>query len=290
MARRSKRSQRGYPEIHIGSWQEFVGQVTSGRFQNWAFRGQPGSGWPLESSLSRIFRTRRIHPNVWPEQEERIIRVFRRKGHLLLQHVPASESTFEWVALMQHHGAPTRLLDFTWSPYVAAFFALEPSEGESAVWAVNSRRLLRQEEAGIAPVNFAELAWTGPDGRPTVSVNPRLKEVFEHVYLQGTHPVVAIADPEMMNHRLVAQQGTFLIPGRLDRPIDQLLAAYEDDGPGLIAKLVLDERVRDVGMRELLNMNITSATLFPGLDGLARSMAYEIEFHWDVDPRTGQRY
>ena len=38
---------------------------------------------------------------------------------------------------MQHHGAPTRLIDFTWSPYVAAFFALERATGDAAVWAVN---------------------------------------------------------------------------------------------------------------------------------------------------------
>jgi hypothetical protein len=289
MPRVDRKSPAGYPEIKIGSWNEFISQVTSGKFQSWAFRGQAKSTWPLESSLSRIFRTRHIHRSVWPEQEERIIRVFRRKGHLLLQHVPSAESTFEWIALMQHHGAPTRLLDFTWSPYVAAFFALEPAEAESAVWAVNSRTLLRQEETGISPVNLPELAWTGIDGRPTVSVNPRLKEVFERIYLQGKHPVVAIADPEMMNHRLVAQQGTFLIPGRLDQSVDKLLAAYRE-GDGLIAKLRLDPAVRSEGMRELLNMNITDATLFPGLDGLARSMSYEIEFHWDVDPRTGKRY
>ena len=47
---------------------------------------------------------------------------------------------------MQHHGAPTRLLDFTWSPYVAAFFALVHTTKQAAVWAVNPKRLVNVTE------------------------------------------------------------------------------------------------------------------------------------------------
>jgi hypothetical protein len=43
-------------------------------------------------------------------------------------------------------------------------------------------------------------------------------------------------------------------------------------------------------MRELYRMNITYATLFPDLDGLAKSLAYELEFHWAYNPRTMERY
>jgi hypothetical protein len=48
--------------------------------------------------------------------------------------------------------------------------------------------------------------------------------------------------------------------------------------------------MRNQGMRELYRMNITYATLFPDLDGLARSMAYELEFHWAYNPRTMEPY
>ena len=230
-----------------------------------------------------------IHRSVWAAQESRIIHIFRRKAHLLLQHLPDRGSLFEWVALMQHHGAPTRLLDFTWSPYVAAFFALEQAEAESTVWAICSRKLLRQEQLGIAPVRMEDVPHIRIEGKPAVTVDPRLKEVFDRVYLPGTVPIVAIAEPDIMNQRLIAQQGTFLVPGRLDRPIEQMLADYQESD-SLCVKLVLEPGVRDRAMRELLNMNITNATLFPGLDGLARSMAYEFEFHWDFDPRTGEQY
>lgn len=53
-----------------------------------------------------------------------------------MEHVPADADTFQWLALMQHHGAPTRLLDFTWSPFVSAFFALERATKDAAIWAI----------------------------------------------------------------------------------------------------------------------------------------------------------
>ena len=273
----------GHREIRIRSWSEFVQLVTSGEFRDWAFRGQQSAGWTMESSLSRHLLKRRIHRSLWQEQEERIIRIFRRKAHLFLQHLPDSNDTFEWIALMQHHGAPTRLLDFTWSPYVAAFFALEHAEDRAAVWAINSKKLLRQRHPGadFLPPKVV-------DGLEFVTLDPRQQGVFERVFLPGTAPVVGIADPEMMNQRLIAQQGTFLIPGRLDKPVESILHGYEDSH-SLLAQFILYPEVRDEAMRELLNMNITNATLFPGLDGLARSMTYELEFHWDFDLRNGER-
>jgi hypothetical protein len=58
----------------------------------------------------------------------------------------------------------------------------------------------------------------------------------------------------------------------------------------ILAKFVLANSVREQGMRELYRMNITFATLFPDLDGLARSMGYELEFHWAYNPRTMEKY
>ena len=69
---------------------------------------------------------------------------FRRAYYQYAQHIPASESVIEWISLMQHHGAPTRLLDFTYSIYVAAYFALESADSDCAVWAVRAPWALEQ--------------------------------------------------------------------------------------------------------------------------------------------------
>jgi hypothetical protein len=71
-------------------------------------------------------------------------------------------------------------------------------------------------------------------------------------------------------------------------PIEEILS--DTDQENILAKIVLANAVREVGMRELYRMNITYSTLFPGLDGLAKSMGYELEFHWAYNPRTMERY
>jgi hypothetical protein len=63
-------------------------------------------------------------PDSLPGREGAIVREFMRRAHHYLADVPENGSWFEWLALMQHHGAPTRLLDWTYSPAIAVHFAL----------------------------------------------------------------------------------------------------------------------------------------------------------------------
>ena len=97
-----------------------------------------------------------------------------------------------------------------------------------------------------------------------------------------------MGEPHTMNRRLIAQSGTFAVPGVLDLPMEHML--QDSDQENILAKIVLTNPVREVGMRELYRMNITYATLFPDLDGLAKSLAYELEFHWAYNPRTMEEY
>jgi hypothetical protein len=89
-----------------------------------------------------------------------------------------------------------------------------------------------------------------------------------------------------MNPRLTAQSGTFAVPGTLSQPVEAILSHYPEPRETLVKVILPSAQVREQGMRELYRMNITYATLFPDLDGLARSLAYELEFHWGYDPRT----
>ena len=260
--------------IRLARWSEFVEHADA--MEGWAFRGHVSAQWPLVPSLTRRLLQFSPEPRLWPLREARAMRVFRRKAHIYLQDRTALEDDLRCLALMQHHGAATRLLDFTKSPFVAAFFALERAIGTSAVYALNTPAL-----------------WHAvPRERPELTreaIDPRLPGKFEYYFMQNIHEVVWVGEPMQMDRRLVAQSGMFAVPGLLDRPLDQILDGYATDAP-LMQKLLLPPSIRDEAMRTLYRMNITHASLFPDLDGLARSLAFELEMVWSgagVDPEQG---
>jgi hypothetical protein len=261
--------------IKVESWEQFQEEVAGTRFRRWAFRGHSDARWSLFSSLSRYFRTYGVDPRAWAQQESRILRIFQRKSHLFLDHIPQEGDSFQWLALMQHHGAPTRLLDFTWSPYVSAFFALEKATDDAAIWALFPPGLNTRM---IRTLRASQKIEEGEIG-PWVPGN------YEKYFLENTSEIVIIGEPDRMNRRLVAQSGTFVMPGVLNIPIEALVP--ED----AVVKFTLSTaKFRKRAMEELYAMNISNATLFPDLDGLARSLAFELEFHWAYDPVTMERF
>ncbi|MBN2388144.1 MAG: FRG domain-containing protein [Anaerolineales bacterium] len=248
----------------IDSWDSYLRLVNGDSYRNWAFRGQADAAWQLWPSITRELQNRQVKSQYWTNQESRIFRIFQRKALQLLEKVPDIADTFRWMALMQHHGAPTRLLDFTWSPYVAAFFALESSTTDAAVWAINTLRLgtysftLRSHED-----------------------DPMDLEKALKLYYSYSANDVAFGEPFFMDQRLIAQSGTFACPFDLTRPINEILGRRRDT----VAKFVLrGSGLRKQALSELYRMNITHATLFPDLYGLARSLRYELESHWEYDP------
>jgi hypothetical protein len=253
-------------ELRVSTWSEF--NAWNASRDGWAFRGEHDASWPLISSLARRLAQMKVPRALWREREERALRVFRRKAHVYLPDRTVLEDTLRCLAMMQHHGAPTRLLDFTKSPYVAAFFAIESALSDSAVYALNTPAL-----AALAPQHDAALTRD--------AIDPRQPGHFERFFTAGTQPLVWFGEPSEMDRRLVAQSGLLVVPGLLDAPLATLLDTYRSEAP-LIEKVVLAHSMRSSAMHALYRMNITHATLFPDLDGLARSIAYELEEAWPL--------
>ncbi len=96
------------------------------------------SRWELKTSLER-HTPAEMKPS---DAEIKLLFAFKRRAHTYLQpqNIPAQDNAGEWLALMPHFGAPTRLLDVTESPYVAVYFAIEEAGQDveaCAVWAIN---------------------------------------------------------------------------------------------------------------------------------------------------------
>jgi FRG domain len=275
------------PETTVSSWKKLRDVLEELANAGWAFRGQANTNWPLESSLTRHLRNFVDIPADWLARERKILKTFKRKAHLLLSRTPEPRETLEWLALMQHHGAPTRLLDFTWSPYVAAFFALERATDDAAIWAISSGRAMPNFRGShISKILNQLLELDNPEAitrkrpskfdKPTGHGSPSRRK---HI------PPVMIGEPVLMNERMTSQAGTFVIPTkRLGKPIESLVPASS-----ILKVRLATAALRKETMDRLYNMNINNATLFPGIDGLARSLAFELEFEWAVDPHAARR-
>lgn len=250
--------------VRLTQWKAFVEETD--QLNGWAFRGEISATWPLMTSVARRLLAYCPDRSLWPLRELRSLRIFRRKAHNYLHDEYQLRDDLRSLSLMQHHGAPTRLLDFSKSPYVAAFFALEHATTDAAVYALNTPQLW-----SAAPLSHPNLT------RDTI--DPRIDGHFERYFLPNANPVIWFGEPLEMDRRLVAQSGLFVVPGRIDLPLEQLLDSY-NHRTELLTKYVLSKEMRQEAMEALYRMNVTYASLFPDLEGLARASAYELEMIW----------
>ena len=203
-----------------------------------------------------------------------LLRRFKRQCHHYTMAVPNDDNIMEWLALMQHYGAPTRLLDWTYSFWVAVYFAVEEAEKECAVWALDSRWVRQRVKATLNKVsNLIDSEYGGED--PNVTSKNTFREAF-----QSEKKFVFPINPYRLNERLVIQQGLFLCPGDLSSSFEANLEALAGDKGGkkdfsgsLIKYTIEDDaQLRKRIMQRLQRMNMNRATLFPGLDGFSQSL------------------
>ena len=110
---------------HIVTWEDLLKQEKELTAAQWLFRGMQRAEWKLETSLERACKTYYKEDLSKAAYLENILtREFRRRYYNHRVGIPDPVG-LEWLSLMQHYGAPTRLLDFTYSFFIAAFFAVE---------------------------------------------------------------------------------------------------------------------------------------------------------------------
>lgn len=274
--------------IKFESWSDLF---TFGRgLENWFYRGQSRSEWSLTTSLERAIGINHGSSWDWQHTERWMLRKFRGFAHNYLTHPPQDDDRLEWLALMQHHGAPTRLLDCTFSFPVTAFFAAREGETDFAIWAFNWNQFRKSSTARFGltidqkfvALDFHEKMHTKANEFLTGTASGAL-----------TFPTV----PRRSNERLEAQQGMFLFPCDTARTLVENLECligqhdihsindpsnlvpYDKDAHngGLLRqhwllKCVVPQAERFNVLTDLQTMNIHEASLFPGLDGFARSL------------------
>lgn len=262
--------------IEIEKWEDFDQKVTRKDYRKWMYRGQSNFEWKLESSLHRAFeeakklnklngKSKTINKQ---EHEKVMIERFKCHAHLYLDHLPKESDSLSWFSLMQHHGAPTRLLDFSFSPYVALYFALESGDGEASVYCINHHAIKSDDEAQFG--------------------DERL-QVYSRVLDGDSNDDISCLfafEPTFSNHRLLSQQGLFVATNSLNATHEEMFREYSLL-PEDVIKFKIPATLRYSGLRKLNQMNINASNIYPGLDGFCKSMIRQPVFGLEWQKRVG---
>ena len=181
----------------------------------WIFRSLPDAGYGLETTLERV--ASRFAVKLDNELELRMIRYFRRRAHLYLQHLPADNDTIQWLGSMRHFGSPTRVMDWTYFIFVAFFFAVAEAKQRCTVWAIDMDWL-----KGRAKDKFDRACLEYENEDPPFKSGAS----FDCVFCKDPPiPLVFSLNPETLNERLIVQQGLFLAPADISKPFEANLEA-----------------------------------------------------------------
>ncbi len=244
-----------WKEIKINSWEElgsfFDNLIDVWRdSENWYFRGQSISVWPLHPSLLR--KIRGVSHQRALGIERGALRRFQNSYHLYDGNKVEFEGPVPWWMIMQHHSCPTRLLDWSESPYVATYFAVQDNiESDGAIWIFPSSAL---------DTNVCErYGRFHPDDAPCLE-NRESKAIY---------PILASRNTS----RSAPQQGVFTLATNVLADHGELIEAVfrEANESERLCKLVIPSKLKYEFLSRLQFLNITPRAFFPDLDGLGKS-------------------
>lgn len=254
-------SQFNFTTVPLSSWQDFSSFVQQFS-ESWAFRGQANAAWMLNNAIERT-----DFIQYGNGIEAQFVAEFERGARNYLSKDQIPEHLIEWLALMQHHGAPTRLLDLSWSPFIAAYFAFESApvsdDRRVAVWCLNVE-YLKKRSLQILADEFGEALQENEN-----LINEKL---FQILFYQNNKKLVFPVEPFRMNRRYSLQQSVFLSTGTSEAPFMEQLLFLKEEMPKAVVKLEIPSCHKKAVLRELLKMNLHRASLFPDLDGYALSL------------------
>lgn len=237
--------------LYEGSWRPELGRFRSGM----AYRGMSRAGDDLRTTLADIEGDHR-------GRESHLLRNFRKYAH---RDAVPGDSVWNWLALAQHHGLPTRLLDWTFSPYVAMHFAtqnLDRFDADGVIWCVDyvqTHQLLPERLKAVLEEEDADVFTT-----EMLECSAHSLATFDE--LAGEREFVVFLEPPSLDDRIVNQFALFSLMSNPRYLMDHWLSEH----PELYRRVIIPSNAKWEIRDKLDQANVTERVLFPGLDGLSR--------------------
>ena len=217
------------------------------------YRGLSKFDYQLKTSLIRLKGT-------YEELEFHLLRNFKKYSS---RPDISNKSDWEWLALAQHHGLPTRLLDWTYSPYVALHFAtteIEKYHKDGVIWALNYESLRKYLPEKLQ----TKLNQIGSNSF-TIDMLQELYQNITELSREKSDFVVAF-EPPSLDDRIVNQYAIFTFMSHSTSILNQWLL----DKPDLYFRIRIPAGMKWEIRDRLDQVNINERVLFPGMDGLSK--------------------
>lgn len=255
-----------HTNLHVSTWRELEDALFADtwdpnieRFRStFAYRGLADSRFTLTNSLTRL-------GTPYPTMERNLIKQFKKYSH---PNVVDRDTEWHWLSVAQHHGLPTRLLDWTYSPFVALHFATSNFEEYSldgAVWKVNysqAHNLLQKSQTDSLNVLGARIFSVDA----LVETIPNLA-ALDNLRAPGVD-VAVFFEPPSIDQRIVAQFAYFSALSDPFLSMDDWLAQPRIQGHVRATKIIIPASLKWEIRDKLDQSNLTERVLMPGLDGL----------------------
>ncbi|HYI09864.1 MAG TPA: FRG domain-containing protein [Thermoanaerobaculia bacterium] len=247
-------------ELRVNSWNELQESVFHDSWRDslsrhrsqFAFRGVPRAGHALGTSLQT---------GGFELHERHLLSSFRKYA---LRSAVHGDWVWNWLSLAKHHGLPTRLLDWTYSPYVAMHFATHDFrhfDEDAAIWCVDYRQM-----NAVLPRKLREVLEDEDVNIFTTELLNRVATTLDQFDDLSKNDFVVFFEPPSLDERIVNQFALFSLPSSPNLSLQALLEQRPDSHRRIIIPAALKWEVRD----KLDQANITERVLFPGLDGLSQ--------------------
>lgn len=197
--------------------------------------------------------------------EENLIKQFKKYAH---KHVVERNTEWHWLSIAQHHGLPTRLLDWTYSPYIALHFAttaLDDFDKDSAVWKVNFaevHELLQNEHRE----KLQRL------GASIFSVDALAETIEDLEALDSKHAssydIAIFFEPPAIDDRIINQFAYFSVLSDPFLSMDDWFAKPHVTGKVTATKIIVSKDLKWEVRDKLDQSNINERVLMTGLDGV----------------------